>query len=219
MLYTRLSIHPAIIITPTPRSLLTSIVASVSVFRVAHPSSPTPRVLGFLPMVWCPRLLTISQCPSGLLFAQTPAPCSPFLHSLTLATYLKPLQQPVFACVYSLYMCLCVYFYRIYAASLGDRRGFWTLWNWSYGQLCYQIWVLFRSSMHPLFFFSFFQDTVSLYSPSCPRPHFVDQSSLKLRFSCLCPQCWIKKHGPHTGGAVCTLNCWAVSLAPTASFT
>jgi hypothetical protein len=31
------------------------------------------------------------------------------------------------------------------------------------------------------FFFLVFQDRVSLYSPGCPRTHFVDQAGLKLR--------------------------------------
>jgi hypothetical protein len=32
-----------------------------------------------------------------------------------------------------------------------------------------------------LFFFCFFQDRVSLYSPGCPGIHFVDQAGLELR--------------------------------------
>ena len=30
-------------------------------------------------------------------------------------------------------------------------------------------------------FFLFFRDRVSLYSPGCPGPHFVDQAGLELR--------------------------------------
>jgi hypothetical protein len=32
-----------------------------------------------------------------------------------------------------------------------------------------------------LLLFLFFQDRVSLYSPGCPRAHFVDQAGLELR--------------------------------------
>jgi hypothetical protein len=37
------------------------------------------------------------------------------------------------------------------------------------------------SALLESFFFLIFRDRVSLYSPGCPRTHFVDQAGLKLR--------------------------------------
>jgi hypothetical protein len=41
--------------------------------------------------------------------------------------------------------------------------------------------VLYKNSLFFFFFFFGFLDRVSLYSPGCPRTHFVDQAGLKLR--------------------------------------
>jgi hypothetical protein len=79
-------------------------------------------------------------------------------------------------------VCVCVSFLVL---GIELSAGNFTLWSFIYRyfgnkQKIMFIFIYLFVCLF-VFVFLFFQDRVSLYSPSCPGTHFVDQACLKLR--------------------------------------